>query len=104
MSAQTDPTSEVDRVIDVREAARRRVQAKRDFGSHLVAYIVVNAFLVGLLGHHWSRLLLAGLGSGLLGRRAGIARMGRLLAPASHRRRRQRGTTPPPPLRPTRQT
>ena len=71
MSAQTDPTSEVDRVIDVREAARRRVQAKRDFGSHLVAYIVVNAFLVGLwaitgAGYLWPAWVLACWGAGLV--------------------------------------
>jgi hypothetical protein len=71
MSTQIDPTSEADQVIDAREAARRRVQAKRDFGSHLVAYIVVNAFLVGLwaitgAGYFWPAWVLACWGAGLV--------------------------------------
>jgi len=33
-------------VLTDREAARRRVQARRDFGGHLVAYVVINTFLV----------------------------------------------------------
>ena len=71
MSTRTDPSSEADQVIDAREAARRRVQAKRDFGSHLVAYIVVNTFLVGLwaitgAGYFWPAWVLACWGAGLV--------------------------------------
>ena len=71
MSTQTDPTSEADQFIDARGAARRRVQAKRDFGSHLVAYIVVNTFLVGLwaitgAGYFWPAWILACWGAGLV--------------------------------------
>jgi hypothetical protein len=71
MSTQTDPTSEADQVIDARVTARWRVQAKRDFGSHFVAYIVVNAFLVGLwaitgAGYFWPAWVLACWGAGLV--------------------------------------
>jgi hypothetical protein len=71
MSTQTDSTSEADQVIDARAAARRRVQGKRDFGSHLVAYIVVNAFLVGVwaitgAGFFWPAWILACWGAGLV--------------------------------------
>lgn len=70
MSIETDPTSEPDQVVDEREAARRRVQAKRDFGSHLVAYVVVNALLVGVwaitgTGYFWPAWVLACWGAGL---------------------------------------
>jgi hypothetical protein len=33
---------------DERQVARRRVQARRDFGSHLLAYVLVNAALVAV--------------------------------------------------------
>ena len=34
--------------VSERERARERLQARRDFGSHVVAYVVINAFLVGV--------------------------------------------------------
>jgi hypothetical protein len=54
-----------------REAARKRVQAKRDFASHLVAYVVINAFLVGVWvitggGYFWPAWILACWGAGLV--------------------------------------
>lgn len=54
-----------------REAARKRVEAKRKFRSDLVAYVVVNAFLVaawaiGDGGYFWPGWVLAGWGVFLL--------------------------------------
>ena len=53
------------------EQARKRVQARRDFGANLVAYIVINAFLVGVwamtgAGYFWPAWVLAGWGVGLV--------------------------------------
>lgn len=58
-------------VADERVAARQRVQAKRDFGSHMVAYVVVNAFLVGVWaftggGYFWPAWAIGGWGAGLV--------------------------------------
>ena len=54
-----------------REAARRRVQARRDLVSHVVAYIVVNAFFVGIwaftgFGYFWPAWVIGGWGVGLV--------------------------------------
>jgi hypothetical protein len=54
-----------------RDAARKRVQVKRDFASHLVAYVVVNASLIGVWaitggGYFWPVWILAGWGAGLV--------------------------------------
>ena len=54
-----------------RESAFRRVKAKRDFGAHLVAYAVVNSFLVVMWvlaggGYFWPGWVLAGWGIGLV--------------------------------------
>jgi hypothetical protein len=54
-----------------REAARKRVEAKRDFASHLVAYVVINAFLIGVWamtggGYFWPAWILACWGAGLV--------------------------------------
>lgn len=71
MSIESDPTSAADEVVDEREAARRRVQARRDFGSHLVAYVVINALLVGVwaitgANYFWPAWILACWGAGLI--------------------------------------
>jgi hypothetical protein len=71
MSIEADPTSPPDAISDEREAARRRVQAKRDFESHLVAYLVVNALLVCVwlitgAGYFWPAWVLACWGAGLV--------------------------------------
>jgi hypothetical protein len=63
-------TDEVE-VVDEREAARRRIQSRRDFGSHLVAYVVVNAFLVVVwaitgAGYFWPIWVIGGWGIGLV--------------------------------------
>ncbi|HUZ18959.1 MAG TPA: 2TM domain-containing protein [Acidimicrobiales bacterium] len=57
--------------VDEREAARRQLQARRDFISHLVAYVVVNGFLVGVwaftgAGYFWPAWVIGGWGVGLL--------------------------------------
>jgi hypothetical protein len=54
-----------------RDIARKRLQARRDFTSHLVSYIVVNAFLIGVwavtgAGYFWPFWVMAGWGVGLL--------------------------------------
>ncbi len=53
------------------DAARQQVQARRDFGSHVVAYVVINAFLVVVwavtgAGYFWPVWVLAGWGFGLV--------------------------------------
>ena len=58
-------------VLTDREAARRRVQARRDFGGHLVAYVVINTFLVLVwavtgAGYFWPVWVIAGWGIGLV--------------------------------------
>jgi hypothetical protein len=57
-------------VVGEREAARRRLAAKRDFTSHLVAYLVVNGFLVAIwaftgAGYFWPVWVIGGWGIGL---------------------------------------
>jgi hypothetical protein len=54
-----------------RERARKRLQDRRDFGSHAVAYIVVNAFLIGVwaltgAGYFWPAWVLAAWGVGFV--------------------------------------
>jgi hypothetical protein len=51
--------------------AAKRVNARRDFGSHLVAYVVVNGFLIVVwaltgAGYFWPAWVLAGWGVGLV--------------------------------------
>lgn len=53
------------------ERARKRLQTRRDFGSHVVAYVVINAFLVGVwaftgAGYFWPAWVLGGWGAGLV--------------------------------------
>jgi hypothetical protein len=54
-----------------RELARKRVQAKREFWSNLVAFVVVNTFLVGVwaltgAGYFWPAWVIAGWAVGLV--------------------------------------
>ena len=55
-----------------REHARKRLQDRRDFTSHVVAFIVINAFLIGVWaltspgGYFWPVWVLAGWGTGLV--------------------------------------
>ena len=55
---------------DTREAAVKRVKAKRDFKTHVAVYILVNALLVTIwatngAGYFWPVWPLAGWGVGL---------------------------------------
>lgn len=54
-----------------RESAYRRVKARRDFGAHVVVYVVVNSFLVIMwvltgAGYFWPGWVLAAWGIGLV--------------------------------------
>ena len=53
-----------------REAARKRVQAKRDFGSHLAAFVVINAAFIGVWamtgGYFWPAWIIGLWGAGLI--------------------------------------
>ncbi len=54
-----------------REAARVRVNARRDFSSHVVAYVVINATLVVIwalsgFGYFWPGWVIGPWGAGLL--------------------------------------
>jgi fatty acid desaturase len=54
-----------------RERARRRLEDRRDFGSHAIAFVVVNAFLLGVWavigsGYFWPAWVLAAWGVGLV--------------------------------------
>ena len=53
-----------------RSAARKRLEAQRGFVSDLVAYAVINAFLIGVwaftgAGYFWPGWVLAGWGAAL---------------------------------------
>ncbi|MFL6070415.1 MAG: 2TM domain-containing protein [Actinomycetes bacterium] len=67
MSTNSTPmTSSEDRVI-----ARKRIEARRDLGTHLVVYLVVNTFVVVMWaltgqGYFWPAWLIAGWGIGLV--------------------------------------
>jgi hypothetical protein len=67
---QASPEHEAE-VVTEREAARRRVQARRDFMNHVAAYVVVNAFLVVVWavtggGYFWPAWVLGAWGAGLV--------------------------------------
>jgi len=54
-----------------REQARKRLESKRDFQAQIVAYFVINAFLVGVWaltgqGYFWPAWIMAGWGVGLV--------------------------------------
>jgi hypothetical protein len=57
--------------IDRREEARKRVVKRRNLSNGLVAYLVINAFLVGIWattgqGYFWPGWVLAGWGAGMV--------------------------------------
>ena len=54
-----------------RERVRKRLQDRREFGSHVVVFVVVNAFLVAAwaatgAGYFWPAWVLAAWGVGLV--------------------------------------
>jgi len=56
---------------DERELAGKRLLARRDFGSHLLAYVVINVFLIGIWaftghGYFWPGWVIAGWGLALV--------------------------------------
>lgn len=56
---------------DERTAVRERLQLRRDFSSHVVAYVVANAFLIGIwwftgAGYFWPAWVLGGWAIGLV--------------------------------------
>ena len=69
MSMTTNPSPSTDGAE--RAIARKRIQAKRDFGTHVVVYLVVNTFVVIMWaltgqGYFWPAWLIAGWGIGLV--------------------------------------
>ncbi len=65
------PAPGPDRESEEWKAARKRVTDRRDFGAHLVAYVVVNAFLVFIWAftggsYFWPAWIMAGWGIGLV--------------------------------------
>ncbi|MGE3621627.1 MAG: 2TM domain-containing protein [Acidimicrobiia bacterium] len=61
----------IDHESDEWALARKQVTARRDFGSHVVAYVVVNAFMVLVwaltgAGYFWPAWILGGWGIGLV--------------------------------------
>jgi hypothetical protein len=56
----------------LRDQAVRQLKRKRDFQAHLVTYVVVNAFIIGMwyfvagAGYFWPGWILLGWGIGLV--------------------------------------
>ena len=55
---------------DIRQQARVRLQKRSDLGAHVVAYVLINAMLVGIwaitgAGYFWPAWVLLGWGVGL---------------------------------------
>jgi hypothetical protein len=55
---------------DLRKQARKRLEKRRDFTTHVVTYVLVNAMLIGIwaisgAGYFWPAWVLLGWGVGL---------------------------------------
>ena len=66
-----DYATERETAEEVRRLARKRIQAKRDLGTHAVVYLVVNSFLIFIWfvsgqDYFWPVWVLAGWGIGLV--------------------------------------
>jgi hypothetical protein len=62
---------EIDHESEQWERARKRVTDRREFGSHVAAYVVFNAFLIAIwaftgAGYFWPVWVLGGWGIGLV--------------------------------------
>jgi hypothetical protein len=72
LDTRTAADNQVDDVAAAdRERARKRLQDRREFGSHAVAFVVVNASLIGAWaitggGYFWPAWILAAWGVGLV--------------------------------------
>jgi 2TM domain len=69
-SAGFDPTQPTTDSYQ-RDLVRKRLEARRDYWSHLVVYVVVNAFLIAVwamtgAGYFWPAWVIAGWGIGLV--------------------------------------
>jgi hypothetical protein len=65
------PGTPTNPAADERDRARKRIEAKRDFGSHVVVYVVINAFVIGIwaftgAGYFWPAWLIGAWGIGLV--------------------------------------
>lgn len=65
------PAGQNYREVEEWERARHRVQAKREFSSHVVAFVVVNAALIGVwlvtgAGYFWPAWVIFAWGAGLV--------------------------------------
>jgi hypothetical protein len=54
-----------------RDEARKRLQARRDFGANIFSYVVINAMLVGIWafggrGYFWPAWVMIAWGAGLV--------------------------------------
>ena len=70
-SLHVEPSTDSPEPESERERARRHILAKRDFGSHLTIYLIVNAFLIVIWavtghGYFWPGWVLAGWGLALV--------------------------------------
>lgn len=58
------------RVDPAREAARKRIEERRELGSHVAAYVVLNGAFIGIWamtgGYFWPAWVLGGWGAGLV--------------------------------------
>jgi hypothetical protein len=67
MSVQAHHPASEELPMDERTAARKRLETRRDFMSNLVAYVVVNGFLIAVwaitgAGYFWPAWVLLGWG------------------------------------------
>ena len=81
---------------ELRELAIKRLRKKKDLITHLVSYVIINAFLIAIWyfvagrGYFWPGWVLLGWGD-----RARLQRLGRVRAARDHRKRDQAGDGAP---------
>jgi hypothetical protein len=74
----------------LRDRAVQLLRKKSEFRAHLLAYVLINGFLVGIWAVTGAKFLLARLPDHGLGHRRGVQRLGRVPASGSNR-----GADPP---------